>query len=87
MGAEASVSIAYDNLSERIDALADKAGLGGIGRLGSLVSSIAGDLPTYTDVITQYLEQELELSVEITPEVDLKLGGETLPGLPIRKTT
>ena len=74
-GAQASVSIAYDNLSDRIEKLADRFGIGGLGGLGSLVSSIAGDLQTYTDVITQYLEQELELSLEITPEVDLMLGG------------
>ena len=59
-GAQASVSIAYDNLSERTEGLADKAGL--------------DDLMIYTDVITKYLEQELGLNVEITPELDLKLG-------------
>ena len=72
-GVEASVSIAYDNLSDRIEKLADKAELG-IG-ISSLVGSIVNNLPTYTKVITKYLEQELELSVEITPEFDLTLGG------------
>ena len=68
-GAQASVSIAYDNLSDRIEKLADKAGL------DVFDDVVESDLRIYTNAITKYLEQELELSVEITPEFDLTLGG------------
>ena len=64
-GAQASVSIAYDNLSDRIEKLADKDRLG----VDDVVES---DLTIYTNAITKYLEQKLELSVEITPGM---LGG------------